>query len=1470
MSTITIQELRSRLILLDGKLLVGPNLLNSAGVTAFLTAYTAAGLLQVEGAALQSTDADNFVRFTGSAMLLNTVLTIGSATFYIDALTQEAALKLDAWPAAGWHFATSFPALSTSYFNRFQLENVGFVFASHLVDGHDKGLFFAADFTPPPLWEVLRWFANPGQGARLTGPIMLQNGQPEMRLSVVPVIKAALGTLEIELTLVNSSKTYLDKQRQSVVATFSQLLGALTFTHAGAEQAVALAATFGEELSVLKLDITAGKNLNLSFSDISHWFGGVDVSTQGMPSFYTPTQLSLQDISFAVGLVTKRLEYVTLVVAAAEPWVIIDQVLSFEQLVIHVMLVQPPSSTIIVSFQGIVNIAGIVLDVHAQVPDFEVVGQLSNTVAAPNLSVLITNLLGAPSRLPGNITVTDLAFTAHPSRRNYSFAISVDSDWVVGGSATIGALLFEVVYEGGNSAALTTIVAKGFFTIAAIDVLVAAQYQSDSAGWHFSGATGPGQDIPIGQLMADLGDRFGISPAFPLALAGLMVKNVQMHFDTTSSDATFSCELKFPVEGRELDLTLDIALTHVDGKYEKTFKGTLLLADRQFDLDFDTGGDTTTFWGDYENTGGQALAVGDLVALLSTDAGLQAAVQGLEFNLKDAFAGYLKSTDPGAPAKWLLGLDMDFGADLTALPLVGKFVPKDEALRLVVQPRIATLAFSDTDMKALKALAGPAIALPDTFAQGLTLHLELSLGGTAVPLSLPISAQSVQPTGQRPTIAGGTAPALATPAPVDKATWVKLQKSFGPLALERVGVLYESGQLTFLLDGGFSVAGLTIALTGLSATTRLKPFQLSFGLQGLALDYKGGPAEISGAFLREELKDELGVAYTAYNGAALLKAESFTLSAIGSYADYQGHPSMFIYAVLDSPLGGPAFFFVTGLAAGFGFNRALKIPGIDQVQNFPLVSRAVSGPDGGDGDIGAQMRRLNEYIPPAVGEYFLAVGIRFTTFKIIDSFALLVVSLGSRLEIDLLGLSTLVLPAQTDGAVPPLAELQMVLKASYLPDVGFLSVEAKLTPASFLFSHDCHLTGGFAFYTWFAGDHKDDFAVTLGGYHPSYQRPAHYPVVDKLAFNWVLSDRLTIKGDAYFALVPSMVMAGTHLSAVWEDGNLSAWFNAGADFLIAWKPYHYDAQLYVDMGVSYTYHFFGTHHISVDVGADLHIWGPEFAGTARVHLWIVSFTVDFGSSSASQPTPIAWDDFHKSFLPDPALVCSLAVKQGLEKKDGPGSAAHPVVSPKGFTLSFNSAIPLKTASLKADGDAAATALGGGATGWGVGPMGLAAAEVASDVAITLTNLDGHPVHASQLLVVPTAKAVPVALWGQAVSPALNGSPLIEGAVCGFDICGVAPTPGQTAAINHEKLELELEDMPSTAWRWASAPASGATAAEQQLNAPTNETARRDYLRTHLEADQAARSELLRQLGFTTPVFPDQSLAQAFVIAPQLA
>ena len=78
-------------------------------------------------------------------------------------------------------------------------------------------------------------------------------------------------------------------------------------------------------------------------------------------------------------------------------------------------------------------------------------------------------------------------------------------------------------------------------------------------------------------------------------------------------------------------------------------------------------------------------------------------------------------------------------------------------------------------------------------------------------------------------------------------------------------------------------------------------------------------------------------AYDEYSGLATIKTPSLTLSAIGAYADLPDYNSLFIYAVLHAPLGGPSFFFVTGLAAGFGFNRAVRLPEVSAVGQFPLV-----------------------------------------------------------------------------------------------------------------------------------------------------------------------------------------------------------------------------------------------------------------------------------------------------------------------------------------------------------------------------------------------------------------------------------------------------------------------------------------------------------------------------------------------------
>ena len=139
--------------------------------------------------------------------------------------------------------------------------------------------------------------------------------------------------------------------------------------------------------------------------------------------------------------------------------------------------------------------------------------------------------------------------------------------------------------------------------------------------------------------------------------------------------------------------------------------------------------------------------------------------------------------------------------------------------------------------------------------------------------------------------------------------------------------------------------------------------------------------------------------------------------------------------------------------------------------------------------------------PPTSGQYWIAAGVYFSSFKLIETFALLTVQFGARLEIALLGVATLQQPPKVGAGdeVPPFIVVEMAIKVRFAPDDGLLSVMAVLTANSFLFDRSCKLTGGFAFCVWFAPtdpnieSHAGDFVLTLGGYHPKFKVPAWYP-----------------------------------------------------------------------------------------------------------------------------------------------------------------------------------------------------------------------------------------------------------------------------------------------------------------------------------------------------------------------------------------
>ena len=220
--------------------------------------------------------------------------------------------------------------------------------------------------------------------------------------------------------------------------------------------------------------------------------------------------------------------------------------------------------------------------------------------------------------------------------------------------------------------------------------------------------------------------------------------------------------------------------------------------------------------------------------------------------------------------------------------------------------------------------------------------------------------------------------------------------------------------------------------------------------------------------------------------------------------------------------------------------------------------------------------------------------------------------------------------------VPPLVRREQTIAGAELAlrgviriAEGLIQFEARLTENSFIFSKACRLTGGFAFCVWFGGPHAGDFMVSLGGYHPAFVRPAHYPLVPRLGMQLQIGAELSITGEAYFALTTSCVMAGGKLCAVFKSGGIEAWFIAYADFLMNWQPFYYQAAMGITLGIALR---LGTLALRLELSVDLKLQGPPFGGEARVMLWVISFTIPFGARAAAPP-PLTASEFVKKCLP---------------------------------------------------------------------------------------------------------------------------------------------------------------------------------------------------------------------------------------------
>ncbi|WP_338523782.1 DUF6603 domain-containing protein [Pseudomonas batumici] len=1130
------------------------------------------------------------------------------------------------------------------------------------------------------------------------------------------------------------------------------------------------------------------------------------------------------------------------------------------------------------------------------VPPLQLGGGLSPKTPVKIRDVVI-EYLGDATGFPDTV-VTQLAFDTVPSEGSYSFSLGMQDVFSAGPLA-----LNTVSLKIDKSADATTGSMSAALTLGGVDILVEAGYDK---GWQIAGSTAYGQTIAIGQLISDVASKFNVT--CPAALSEFTLQNLAASLDTSTSKFTFACQGSFPIAGTPLDFSINLELSKPDTRWQGNFNGSVVIGPATFKVTFTQDAKVKLLRAELVPTPGKTLLLTDLAQTFSVDlSGVpaellpQLTMASFTYDFNKSQLVFTASTDKVAVSLvsvptdkagriYAAVVDIAVEADISQLPVVGDTLSSIQQIGLDgMSLVIASGLFTPDEITAVNAvIPSGQPQVPALSAEGrVVLSANLMLGGKAAK---PLQLAFAQPSKPKPALLGDAPAANAplgapTPAGTAKAQgkWVNVQKSFGPISLSRVGVAYREQRVWLMLDGGFAMGGIEIDLMGASIAFRpvLPPIPDGASLDGLFVGFSNDAVSISGGLLKVVTEDDKGNELIEYDGQLMLKVPQFQLSALGSYASLNGSPSLFAYAVLAAPIGGPPFLQVDAVAAGFGFNRDLIIPGLDKLGQMPLIAAVNGGSPFAGKDAAQALKVMHDYVPPSYGEYFIAVGVRAASFQMIKGFLLATGKLGNEFEVALLGLATVSVPPNTSS---PIGYAELVLKADYNFNRGTLFLGAQLTTNSFILSKDCHLTGGFAVAAW-TKDNPDnpygykagDFVVSLGGYHPAFSKPDWYPDVPRLGFNWNVTSELTVKGGLYFALVPSAVMAGGSLEAVWQSGDLRAWFKAWVDFLLGWKPFHYDADIGISLGASYKVDLGITSFtVSVHVGVQIHLWGPDFAGTATADLYVISITISFGASNNNEIKPIQWSDFKSSFLPGggsapknqphelllAALpsnlgdstpiqrtdsVCLVRVANGLLKDLAGQDGMDWVLDPERFQLTTWCALPSKQASYTGSG--AQQDISAQNTAFGVGPVGVSDSDFVSTHTVVISKLNGEmSAEDIRVDVSPVQENLPSATWStsMALDPSLSNlndpqKRAIPDALTGLSITAKKDNPDVTPLpIDLKVLREELGDPRSVFWPTPTVPT--ATGYDEDDTMPVFTKALTD-----IKVD-ATRSAILAQLA----------------------
>ena len=155
---------------------------------------------------------------------------------------------------------------------------------------------------------------------------------------------------------------------------------------------------------------------------------------------------------------------------------------------------------------------------------------------------------------------------------------------------------------------------------------------------------------------------------------------------------------------------------------------------------------------------------------------------------------------------------------------------------------------------------------------------------------------------------------------------------------------------------------------------------------------------------------------------------------------------------------------------------------------------------------------------------------------------------------------------------------------------------------------------------------EPDFAISAGGFHPSYRPPAELAGLKRIDVDLSPPAILTMRAQAYVALTSNSVQLGAQVQIKADAGVVGAEGHLGFDALVQWAPRFL---FIIDLEAGIALYAFGESFAGVDLHLHLEGPGPWVAqGSASISLLFFDVDLDvgpltWGEPAAEAPEPVS-------------------------------------------------------------------------------------------------------------------------------------------------------------------------------------------------------------------------------------------------------